>query len=457
MTKVTLETLSSLCKRRGFIYQGSEIYGGMAGTWDYGPLGVALKRNITNLWWQTFVEKRDDIYGLDSSILMSPRVWEASSHITTFSDPIIEDLKTNKQYRLDHILEENQIKTNDMSFEKMMKQVSQKKILSPEGNTLGNAKRFNLMFQTQIGPVSKGSLKTYLRPETAQGTFTNFKNIVDSFYPDLPFGIAQIGKNFRNEISPRDYIFRSRELEIMEFEYFVISKDWDKYFDKLKDLTKDWYINKLKLSANNIREREINKDERAHYSQKTVDFEYKYPMGFKEIGGISYRADFDLLNHQRLSSKSLEYTIKGTTTKVIPHVIEPTFGLDRNVLAVLSEAYSEDEINNEKRVFLKLPNHLAPVKVAVFPLIKNKPEIIKKAKEVYAVFKKEIMFVMWDDSGNIGKRYRKQDEIGTPYCLTIDYDSLKDGTITLRQRDTTSQKRMKIEESLKLIKDSIRI
>ena len=455
MQKVSLETLASLCKRRGFIYQGSELYGGMAGTWDYGPLGIALKRNISNLWWQTFVEDTDNVYGLDSTIIMNQKVWEASGHSETFDDPIIEDMVTKKQYRLDHLLEENGVSPDNLTMKQMAEIVKDKSILSPDGNILGNVSKFNLMFKTSVGAIVGSGSTTYLRPETAQGTFLNYKNIVDSFYPDLPFGIAQVGRNFRNEISPRDYIFRSREFEIMEFEYFIKSDTWEKQFDILLKQVEDWYFNKLKLSKDNLRVREVSEKERAHYSKRTCDFEYNFSVGFKEIGGLAYITDFDLKNHQEASGKNLEYIVKGSTERFLPHVIEPTFGLDRNFLAVLAECYREDEINGEKRVYLSLPKYLAPIKVAVFPLIKNKPEIVGKAQEIYRELKKELKFVAWDDSGNIGKRYRKQDEVGTPFCITIDYDSLEDGTVTLRDRDSTKQTRMDLKEAIKLVKSEI--
>jgi len=455
MQKVSLETLASLCKRRGFIYQGSEIYGGMAGTWDYGPLGIALKRNISNLWWQTFVDDTDNVYGLDSTIIMNQKVWEASGHTETFDDPIIEDIVTKKQYRIDHLLDENGVNSENMTLKDMLEVIKEKSILSPEGNKLGNASKFNLMFKTNVGPAVGSSSMTYLRPETDQGTFLNYKNVLDSFYPDLPFGIAQIGRNFRNEISPRDYIFRSREFEIMEFEYFIRPEDWEKQFDTLLNKVEDWYFNKLKLSKDNVKIKEVNAKERAHYSKRTCDFEYNFSIGFKEIGGLAYRTDFDLKNHQEASGKNMEYIIKGTTDRLIPHVIEPTFGLDRNLLAVLAENYREDEVNGEKRVYLSLPKYLSPIKVAVFPLLKNKPEIVSKAREVYEQIKKELKFVAWDDSGNIGKRYRKQDEIGTPYCITIDFDTLNDQTVTLRDRDTTKQQRLSVKDALDLIKSNI--
>ncbi len=446
MESFSLEDIVSLCKRRGFIFPGSEIYGGLSGTWDYGPLGVSLKRNIENLWWQTFVDNQSNMYGLDSAILMNSKVWEASGHVDTFNDPLIEDVVTKKRYRLDHLLEENGINTEAMDLQQMSAQIAEHKIKSPDGNDLGNGAQFNLMFKTYAGPVEDESAVVYLRPETAQGMFVNFKNILDTFYPDLPFGIAQIGRSFRNEISPRDFVFRSRELEIMEFEYFIKSEDWEAEFNKLLEMQRKWYTEVLGLSSDHISEKEIGESERAHYSRRTLDFEYAYPMGPKEIGGFAYRTDFDLANHQKLSGKNMEYTEKGTTNSFIPHVLEPTFGLDRHVLAVLCEAYTQDEINGEKRTLLKLSPKLAPYKVAVSPLLKNKKELGEKARQVFNEIKQICPNVAWDDNGNIGKRYRRQDEIGTPYCVTIDFTTLEDDTVTLRDRDTTEQKRMPIQE-----------
>ena len=445
MSSVSLEDIASLAKRRGFIYQGSEVYGGLAGTWDYGPLGVQLKRNISNLWWKFFIESRDDMYGLDSAILMNPKVWVASGHVATFHDPLIEDVKTKRRYRLDHLLEDNGISPEGMTLEEMAAAAKDKGLKSPDGNALGSPAQFNLMFKSHIGPVEDESAAVYLRPETAQGMFTNFKNIVDSFHPDLPFGIGQIGKSFRNEIAPRDFIFRVRELEIMEFEYFIDPKHWEKEFEKCLQQCREWFKT-LGLPTDKIHEHEIAASDRAHYSKRTIDFEFSYPFGVKEIAGIAYRTDFDLSNHERMSGKSLQYVPKEGGKAFIPHVIEPTFGLDRHVLAVLANAYTEDELNGERRVFLKLPKQLAPVKAAVFPLLKNKPELVAKAHEVYGILKKEIGSVMWDDNGNIGKRYRRQDEIGTPECITIDFQTLDDGTVTTRDRDTARQTRVKISE-----------
>lgn len=448
MSDVKLEDIVSLAKRRGFIYPGSEIYGGLAGTYDYGPLGVALKRNITNLWWKMFVEDRADMYGIDTTILMNPNVWVASGHVDTFNDPLIEDVKTKKRYRLDHILEDAGVENvASMSLEQMVVAIKEKGLKSPDGNELGNPAKFNLLFKTSIGSVEDEKNAVYLRGETAQGMFVNFKNIVDSFSPNLPFGIGQIGRNFRNEISPRDFIFRAREFEIMELEYFIDPKDWEAEFEKWLEFTNKWF-EAIGLPLEKIHRLEVPAEDRAHYSKRTVDFEFEYPFGTKEIGGLAYRTDFDLTQHEKHSGKNLKYIPKDGGAPFVPHVIEPTYGVDRNVLAVLANAYTEDEVNGEKRTYLKLPSHLAPVKVAVSPLLKNKPELVAKAKEVYDMLKKEFGAVMWDDNGNIGKRYRRQDEIGTPYCVVIDFDTLEGenvGTVTVRNRDTTEQERVSVE------------
>lgn len=428
MSKDTkLEDIVSLAKRRGFIYQGSDVYGGLSGTWDYGSLGVALKRNIMQLWWKMFVDDRDDMYGVDAAILMNQKVWQASGHVDTFTDPLVECSNCHARHRADKLDDPNKCPTCGQT------------------GTFGEARAFNMMFKTNVGPVDDESSISYLRPETAQGIFTNYKNVVDSFYPDLPFGLAQQGKAFRNEISPRDFVFRSREFEQMEIEYFVNPASWEEAFEHWVEQCKAWF-EALGLPAESVHELEVEEHDRAHYSKRTIDFEFDFPIGREELMGLAYRTDFDLGNIQRVSGKSMEYTIKGTQDKFVPHVIEPSFGVERALMAVLSSAYSEDEVNGEKRVFLKLPEHLAPVKYAVAPLLKNKPELVAKAREVYAQLKKKYGAVMWDDNGNIGKRYRRQDEIGTPYCVVIDFQTLEDDTVTVRDRDTTEQVRQKISE-----------
>ena len=446
MGQAKMEDIISLCKRRGFIYQGSDVYGGLSGTWDYGPLGVQLKRNIMNLWWRMFVDERDDIYGVDAAILMNPKVWKASGHVDTFVDPLCEDTVNHRRYRTDHILKDNGVDADGLTMEQMDEVIAEKGIKSPDGNPLSKSRTFNMMFRTSVGATESEDSVAYLRPETAQGIFTNFKNVVDSFYPDLPFGIAQQGKAFRNEIAPRDFVFRSREFEQMEIEYFVNPENWQESFDELLKSTHE-FLEVLGLNPDNIHELDVPAEDRAHYSKKTIDIEYDFPIGKEELMGIAYRTDFDLMNIQRVSGKSMEYTIKGTNEKFVPHVIEPSFGVERALMAVLSSAYREDEQNGSKRVYLALPEHLAPVKFAVSPLLKNKPELVEKAREIYAnLSKKNPGRVMWDDNGNIGKRYRRQDEIGTPHCVVIDFQTLEDDTVTVRERDTTEQRRVNIKD-----------
>lgn len=429
MAAKNLEDIVSLCKRRGFIFPGSDVYGGLSGTWDYGPLGVALKRNIMQLWWQMFVDDRSDMYGVDAAILMNQKVWQASGHVDTFTDPLVECSNCHARLRADKLDDPN------------------KCLVCGKTGTFGELKQFNMMFKTNVGPVQDDSSISYLRPETAQGVFTNYKNVVDTFYPDVPFGIAQQGKAFRNEISPRDFVFRSREFEQMEIEYFVHKDNWEEAFEAWRKSVWDW-TEALGLPKDMVHELEVPAEDRAHYSKRTIDFEFDFPIGREELLGLAYRTDFDLGNIQGASGKSMEYRPKDGSKAFVPHVIEPSFGVERALMAVLTAAYTEDEVNGEKRSYLKLPKHLAPVKFAVSPLLKNKPELVKKAQEVYVELKKKHGAVMWDDNGNIGKRYRRQDEIGTPSCVVIDFQTLEDNTVTVRDRDTTEQKRVEISELL---------
>lgn len=448
-----MEKIISLCKRRGFVFQGSEIYGGLAGTWDYGPYGVALKNNITALWWNRFVDSRDDMYGVDAAILMHQNVWKASGHVGGFSDPLVTDVKTNKRFRADHLLEEMGVDPKGMTLEQMNAVFKEKKIKSPDGNDVSDVKQFNMMFKTNVGALQDDSSISYLRPETAQGLFVNFKNILDTFHPKLPFGLAQIGKAFRNEIAPRDFIFRVRELEQMEIEYFVRPENYKATFDKFLQEQKDFLVQDLGLDASHIHEVEIPDADRAHYSKRSVDHEFDFPFGQKELLGLAYRTDFDLKQHTEHSGTDLSYYDEETKERYIPHCIEPTFGVGRLMLAVLSDAYTEDVVDGETRIFLKFSPKVAPVKVAVFPLLKNKPVLVEKAQEVYKMLKKEIKGVAFDDNGNIGKRYRRQDEIGTPYCVTIDFDTVeKDAGVTVRNRDTGKQERVKIDELTSYLK-----
>jgi glycyl-tRNA synthetase len=425
-SEVSLEDIVSLCKRRGFIFPGSEVYGGLSGTWDYGPLGVTLKRNIMNLWWKTFVEDREDMVGVDAAILMNQKVWQASGHVDTFTDPLVECSECKARFR------EDQIDTAKCPT-------------CGKTGTFGPARQFNMMFQTNVGPVADEGSVSYLRPETAQGIFTNFKNVVDTLYPDLPFGIAQQGKAFRNEISPRDFVFRSREFEQMEIEYFVQPEKWEESFEMLRTAIHEW-CTLIGLPESAVHELEVGEDDRAHYSKRTIDFEFDFPIGRKELLGLAYRTSFDLDNIEKFSGKNMKYTPKAGGTPFIPHVIEPSFGVERTIMAVLTSAYKVDEVNGEKRVYLALPDNIAPVKYVVGPLLKNKPELVTKAREVYTALKKKHGAVLWDDNANIGKRYRRADEIGVPYCVVIDFDSLTDNAVTVRYRDTTEQKRVKIED-----------
>ena len=445
-----LEEIVSLCKRRGYIFQGSEIYGGMAGTWDFGPLGVMLKRNIMNEWWKYFVDNRDDIYGVDAAILMNPRTWEASGHTATFADPLIECKECKSRFRADKIADGI---SESVTTEEFLETHTKCPVCGKEN--WGPIRKFNMMFSTHVGAVLPEDDKenpelaekgiAYLRPETAQGIFTNYKNIIDTIYPDLPFGIAQQGKAFRNEISPRDFILRDRECIQMEIEYFVKPSDWEAEFSKMYQACDDFFKNHMGLNLADINHLEVAPEDRAHYSKRTVDFMFNYPNGEEELMGLAYRTDFDLQNIARESGKSMEYRDKTTNETFVPHVIEPSFGVERLFLAVLSTTYTEDEVGGEKRIVLKLPENLAPYKFCVSPLLKNKPELVAKAREVYDKLKDKYTFVTWDDSGNIGKRYRKQDEIGTPKCIVIDFDTLEDNTVTVRDRDTTEQTRVKIE------------
>jgi len=435
----TLDKIVSLAKRRGFIYQGSEIYGGLAGMWDYGPLGVALKNNIKNLWWKMFVDSREEMYGLDAAILMNEKVWQASGHVDGFSDPMVECNKCKKRFRVDH--------TDGDACPSCKK------------GKLGEEREFNMMFETKVGATQESGSTSYLRPETAQGIFVNFKNIVDSFHPKVPFGIGQIGKAFRNEITPKDFIFRTREFEQMEVEYFVNEKDWEKYFEEWRNVMHLW-IDTIGLSKKNIHELEVEGDELAHYSKRTIDFEFDFPFGRKELYGLAYRTDYDLKKHQEISKTKLEYLDDETKEKFIPHIIEPSLGVDRTVLALLCDAYTEDKMGQDTRVFLKLNSSVAPIKVAVFPLKKNDENLQRKAREVYEMIRKEIPQIIFDDNANVGKRYRRQDEIGTPYCITVDFDTLEGEkelkeTVTIRDRDTGDQSRIKIENIISTLKKKL--
>lgn len=424
-----MDKIISLAKRRGFIFPGSEIYGGLQNSWDYGPLGVELKNNIKNEWWRRFVQKRSDVVGIDAALLMSPKVWEASGHLKEFSDPLVECKKCHMRYRADHIDKKNPCPNCG----------AEKSFTVP--------KQFNLMLKTFLGPAEEEANTVYFRPETAQAMFVNFKNILDTTRPRLPFGIAQSGKAFRNEITPGNFIFRTREFEQMEIEYFVKESEWEKHFEHWLGEMREW-LRDLGVKKSNIHEVDIPDGERAHYSKRTVDIEYEFPFGRKELYGLAYRTDFDLRNHMEKSGVDLRYTDHETQEKFLPHVIEPTWGVDRSVLVAMLEAYHEEaaptaeEGETETRVVMKFPKWLAPVKVAILPLSK-KEELSKVAREIHKELSKNLV-CEYDETQSIGKRYRRQDEIGTPYCVTVDFDSLEDKEVTVRDRDTMKQERIAI-------------
>jgi glycyl-tRNA synthetase len=443
-----MDKIISLCKRRGFIFQGSEIYGGLAGTWDYGPYGIELKNNVKKLWWKMFVQDREDMYGMDAAIIMNPKAWEASGHVSGFSDPLVECKKCGHRFRADQI--ENKEKPARTTEEEI-----QSGRCPDCGGALGEERQFNMMFKTHVGATEDDSAVAYLRPETAGGMFVNFKNVLDSLHPKLPFGLGQIGKAFRNEIAPRDFVFRSREFEQMEVEYFVNPKDWKKSFDEWREVMLKW-CEEIGLEKSHIYELEVPDGERAHYSKRTIDIEFDYTFGRKELYGLAYRTDFDLRSHAAMSGIDLSYYDEETKERFVPHVIEPSLGVDRTILAVLTESYIEDELGGEVRTYLKLAPKLAPVKCAVFPLLKNKPQLVEKAKEIYSKLKKEFGTVEFDDNGNIGKRYRRQDEIGTPFCITIDFDTVeKDQSVTVRDRDTGEQERISENDLVSFLRDKL--
>ena len=429
-----MEKIVSLCKRRGFIFSGSEIYGGLANSFDYGPLGVELKNNIKNAWWKRFVHQRDDMVGIDAALIMNPKVWEASGHLKEFTDPLVECKKCKRRFRADHI---------DPDYERT--KTFNKKIKCPDcKGEFMEPRQFNLMLKTFLGVTEDSASTVYFRPETAQAMFVDFKNVLDTTRRKLPFGIAQIGKAFRNEITPGNFIFRTREFEQMEIEYFIKEDGWEKVFEYWQKEMWDWTTNDLGIKKENLHDCECEPQNRAHYSKKTIDIEYDYPFGKSELYGLAYRTDFDLKNH----FNEAPYEDADSKEKFYPHVVEPTFGVDRSVLAVLCDSYIEEEDpakDGASRVVLKLNPKLAPYKVAVFPLLKNKPKLVEKAKEVYDTLRKQFT-TAFDDRGNIGKRYYSQDEIGTSFCVTVDFDTLENNEVTVRDRDTMKQKRVNIKD-----------
>lgn len=456
MVENLLDKVVSLCKRRGFIFPGSEIYGGLANTYDFGPRGVEIKRKLLNYWWSTFVARREDIFGLDTSILMSPKVWEASGHTASFTNILIDCTNCQYRTRADHLIEDvlpQKGNVEGLPLRKLDQIISENKIKCPRCGKISWTKprQFNQLFETQVGIITQGKNIAYLRGELAQGMFVDFKQVLDSIQPKLPFGLAQSGKAFRNEITMGKFTFRTLEFDLAEFEYFVHPKDWEKWFEYWKE--EMWrFALSLGLNKNKLRWRSHSPQELSHYSKRTEDLEYEFPWGFKEMWGLAYRTDFDLKNHMQKSGVDLRYTDPKTLEKFIPHVIEPTFGLSRLVTIILMDSYWEDGEN--QRAVLKLPTFLAPYRVAVFPLVSNKLPLVKKAKTVYDELRAKIEGVVWDDIGNIGKRYRRQDEIGTPWCVTIDYDTLDNDTVTVRQRDTMTQVRVKTEKLLDSLKET---
>ncbi|MFH0905487.1 MAG: glycine--tRNA ligase [bacterium] len=421
MNKDVMKDIVALCKRRGIIYPNSEIYGGFANTWDYGPYGVLLKNNVKTAWWDAMVKSRDDVVGLDSAILMNPKAWEASGHLQAFTDPLVDCKKCKQRFKADDV----------------------KNGKCPAcGGELTEQRDFNLMFRTFAGPVEDTTGMVYLRPETAQGIFTNFKNVLDSTRVKLPFGIAQIGKAFRNEITPGNFTFRTREFEQFELEYFVAPDQADAAFKQWGKDRLRWYVD-LGIDRNKLRPRSHDRKDLAHYAKSVTDVEYEFPFGWSELEGIANRGDYDLTQHTKFSGQALEYT-NDDGSKLMPFVIEPSGGVDRATLAFLVDAYREEKVKDETRVVLALHPRLAPIKAAILPLVKKEP-LIAKAKEIYHILKQN-WFVEYDESGTVGKRYRRQDEIGTPICITVDFDSLEDGMVTVRDRDTMKQERIKAED-----------
>lgn len=438
---VKMEDIVSLCKRRGFVFQASEIYGGLAGFYDYGPLGVELVNKIKAEWWKAVVTDNDNIFGVDGAIIQNPKLWEASGHVAGFTDPLVDCKNCGARHRADHLAG-----TDSTDLKELTELLKDKTCPTCNKKELTEPRFYNMMMKTWVGPIEDDSSVAYLRPETAGSIFTNYENVRETMRAKLPFGIAQIGKAFRNEISPRDFVFRTRELEQMEMQYFIKPEMQEGAYSDWREFASKFLGERLGIADENLQWHEHDENERAHYAAAAHDIYFKFPQGFKELLGTHNRTDFDLSNHQRVSKKDLSYFDEETKQHFIPYVIESSMGVGRLFLAVMVNAYHEEEINGETRVVLKLKPELAPYRVAVSPLLKNKPELVEKAREVYTMLKKEFGNVMYDDNGNIGKRYRRQDEIGTPYCVTIDFDTLEDETVTVRHRDTTNQERIKVSE-----------
>ena len=457
---ITMEKIVSLAKRRGFIFPSSEIYGGFGAIYDYGPYGVELENAVKREWWKEMVQRRSDIVGLDSSIFMNPKIWHASGHVAGFADPLAECKKCNARLRVDHLLEDIGVFADEKMSEEEINELFNEhkaKIKCPQcgKNEFTDAKKFSLLVKANLGNFNEDWTKdpTYLRGETCQGIYVNFKNVLDTTRTKIPFGIAQIGKAFRNEIAGRQYVFRTREFEQMELQYFTHPDDEMIEYEKLREARWSYYKN-LGIKEENLK---WSKHENLiFYAKEAYDIEYKYPFGFKELEGVHARGDYDLTQHSKGSGVDLSYRDPQTNEKYMPHIIESSVGVGRTVFAVLCDAYNEEELENgESRVVMKFSKKIAPIKVAVFPLLKNKPNLVEKAKEIFGTLS-EYMMCEFDDNGNIGKRYRRQDEIGTPYCVTVDFESLEDDAVTVRDRDTMKQERIKIEDILSFLQEKLK-
>jgi glycyl-tRNA synthetase len=459
---VTLDKIIALSKRRGFVFPTSDIYGGLTSSYDYGPLGAELLRAIRNLWWDEMISRRADMTGIDTQILLHPETWVASGHVNAFNDPLVEDKVTHKRYRADHLIGEwlakhpqaEEINPDALSLEDMGKLIERLNITSPEGNPVFPPKAFNIMFQSAIGVVEGEKMPVYLRGETAQGIFTNFANILNSTRLQLPFGVGQIGKSFRNEITTGQFVFRTLEFEQAEIEYFFDPETtpWEPLFKDWQEAMWNFIHGTLGIREENLRWRRHSDQERSFYSKETYDLEYNFPFGFKELWGIAYRTDYDLKQHIEHSGRDLRYTDPRDGRVFIPHVIEPAVGVNRLLLMVLCDAYWEDEQN--QRVVLRFKPAVAPFKAAVFPLLKNKPDLVNKARGIFQSLSRKFP-ITWDERGNIGKRYYAQDEIGTPFCITVDFQTLEDDTVTIRERDTMVQERIAIADLARYIRERI--
>ncbi len=442
MKPVTLEEIVSLLKRRGFVFQSSEIYGGWEAAYDFGPLGTELLRNLRNSWWTNFVHKQHNIVGLDSAIISHPKVWEASGHVESFSDVMVEDMMTHKRYRADHLLEEAlKIQADGMSPEEIDELIKKNNLKSPDGNPLSSSKKFKLLVEVSVGTLENEKEIAYLRGETCQPIFYNFKLVKDTSRQKIPFGIAQIGKAFRNEIKVGPFIFRTREFEQMELEMFTHPNEADSWYEKLKGMSMDWLLS-IGINKDKLRFRDQDFKERAHYNKVATDLEYQFPFGWKEFQGVHNRSDWDLKRHGEFSGTDFTHTDLESGESYIPHVAEYSIGLNRLMLVVIADSYRADE----NRIWLALNPKLAPYKAAVFPLLRNKPDLVEKARGIYEALVADGISVNWDDRGNIGKRYLAQDEIGTPLCITIDFDTLENNSVTIRDRDTMQQDRVDVDK-----------